>query len=57
MRTPIPFLRGKQAHRERNVQLPGAFAHVARRNVHHQVIALLLHLEHLYRMVTFSPVE
>ena len=37
-----PFLRGKQAHREhQRVELPGAFAHVARRNKHHQVIALL----------------
>ena len=46
-----PFLRSKQAHREhQRVELPGAFAHVTRRDVHHQVIALLLHVEHLDRI-------
>ena len=46
-----PFLRGKQAHREhQRVELPGAFAHVARRHIHHQVVALLLHVEHLNRI-------
>ena len=45
-----PFLRGKQTHREhQRVELPGALTHVARRNIHHQVIALLLHVEHLNR--------
>ena len=45
------FLRGKQAHREhQRVELPGAFAHVTRRHIHHQVIALLLHVEHLHRI-------
>jgi hypothetical protein len=50
MRTPQSLPAGKQTHREhQRVELPGALTHVARRNIHHQVIALLLHVEHLNR--------
>ena len=46
-----PLLRGKQANGEHQcIELPGAFAHVARCHVHHQVVALLLHIEHLNRI-------
>ncbi len=46
-----PLLRRKQAHREhQSVELPGALAHVARGDIHHQVIALLLHIEYLNRI-------
>ncbi|MNE38027.1 hypothetical protein D3C80_1319070 [compost metagenome] len=46
-----PFLRSKQAHRKhQGIELPGALAHVTRRHVHHKVVALLLHVKHLYRI-------
>lgn len=46
-----PLLRRKQAHGEhQGVELPGALAHVARGDIDHQVVALLLHIEYLNRI-------
>ncbi|MNV26505.1 hypothetical protein D3C71_1176280 [compost metagenome] len=45
------FLRREQANRKHQcVELPGAFAYIARRNVYHEVISLLLNIEHLHRV-------
>ena len=44
-----PFLRREEAHgKERNVQLGGALAHFARRDIDHHVVTLLLNLVYLY---------
>ena len=46
-----PFLRCEEPDGEhQRIELPRAFADVARCHVHHQVIALLLHIEHLDRI-------
>ena len=46
-----PFLRCEEPDGEhQRIELPRAFADVARCHIHHQVIALLLHIEHLDRI-------
>ncbi len=46
-----PFLRREKAQsKQRSIELPGAFTHIAWRNVDHHFVSLLLHLKHLDRV-------
>ncbi len=51
-----PFLRREKAQGEQwRIQLPGAFADIARRGIDHHFIPLLLHLVNLYGLDQVEP--